>query len=262
MLIAPALSPLRTWCVTRLPLARFVPLALTLSCAASAANGTPLSETALGAVLAFALVAQFRLWDDIVDRHRDRSRYPERVLTQAASVRPLALLCGGLGVTNLCALAVFVDVSAAAGLLLLSAGLGIWYACEPPRDALHAHVVLLKYPAIVLLLSQPLARPQELLLAAAAVYTAMCAFELLDDALAHGRARAALAVHLGALSAIPALASDSAAPGVVGVLLAGALALLCWRRRRRSPIGFTAYLPFVAAAIALVSIARISGGVG
>src|SRR5260221_12565397 len=51
--------------------------------------GTSAFETDL--VLTLALVITFRIWDDLMDRDRDRTRHPERVLVRASSTNPVVI---------------------------------------------------------------------------------------------------------------------------------------------------------------------------
>ena len=257
MLMDASLAPVRAWRASRLPLVRFVPLALFLSWAASSPNDASWSEAAIGAVLAFALVAQFRLWDDIVDRHRDRAAHPERVMAQATSARAFALLCVALGAGNLLGLVAIKGLVPAGAYLLLAAGLCAWYRCDRPRDWVHTHVLTLKYPAFVLLLALPQVPMHALALSALVVYSAMCAFELLDNAADRGVDYAALGMHCAALSAVPAITHHGFMAQPASMLVGVMLALGGWRRYVGKPPHYTAYLPFVAAAIALHS---ISGG--
>ena len=39
--------------------------------------------------LALALVMTFRIWDDLMDRERDRMKHPDRVVVRASSIAPL-----------------------------------------------------------------------------------------------------------------------------------------------------------------------------
>jgi hypothetical protein len=76
-----SLEAIGAWRAQRLPLARFGLLALLLAWAAGADTMTAAGALA-SIVLALSLVAQCRLWDDLVDRERDRRAQPERLLGQ------------------------------------------------------------------------------------------------------------------------------------------------------------------------------------
>ena len=83
---------------SRMPLARLVPLALFLA-AVSLVDPIDrrLSTLGLRALVAFLLVVELRLWDDLEDRARDGALHPERVLVRAPGARPfvgLAVLLG------------------------------------------------------------------------------------------------------------------------------------------------------------------------
>lgn len=107
-----------------------------------------------GAVLiAGALIAQLRLWDDLADRARDRLRTPDRVLVRtrhAASFAALVLAAGVLAGAwfllhgSVRSLSVYLAMVGALGLAYHSpAGMAL---ARPARTSL----LLIKYPIIVL----------------------------------------------------------------------------------------------------------------
>ena len=171
-----SLEAIGAWRATRLPLARYLPLSFLLAwaaCGSAAASARGIAAAAL----AFGLVTQCRLWDDLADRARDRRAHPERVLAQARSVEPFVLAVVVLGGAHALALAVLNGPLHALGAGALFAGFAAWYRWHTRRGSAHALVLLLKYPAFVLLLAAPGTWP---LAAAAVVYGALCAFEWLD----------------------------------------------------------------------------------
>ena len=106
--------------------------------------------------LATTLVIFWRLWDDLEDLPADRERHPYRVLVLARSTTPFVWLTVGLGVGA--ALLMLVTRSS---WVLLQFGLlclvtAAWYRLGRRRvhGVLAYHVVLLKYPAIVLMVAQ------------------------------------------------------------------------------------------------------------
>ena len=171
-----SLEPLRAWRAERLLLARFGPLALML---AWAACGSALASArgVAAAALAFSLVAQCRLWDDLADRGRDLRSHPERVLVRARSLAPFLYATVLLGGANALALCAFNGPAHALGAAALFAAIAGWYRWHARRELAHALMLLLKYPAFVPLLAAPGTWP---LAAAAVVYGALCAFEWLD----------------------------------------------------------------------------------
>jgi hypothetical protein len=187
---------LTAYIAERLPVRLLLPVAGVLALAAGA--GGPRSIQALGAdgALALVLVVQFRAWDDLADRERDRAGHPGRVLVRTASAGPVALGCLALA----CAAFTWIAIRDGAGVSLavlaaLNGGLAVWYARRGPRTAAGDHVLLAKYPVMVLVIAggRVGAHPMRALLAAAAVYLAACVYEAWHDraAPAAGRALAA-----------------------------------------------------------------------
>ncbi len=178
----------RAYVRERFPLALYVPLAVLLAVAAEVASGAqPLAMRVRAVLLAWGLVFQFRLWDDLADRERDRRERPERVLSRARALRPfhllLAVAAGGNGV--LLGLPQ-PSLPVLAGYLALLAAFAGWYAVLRHRLRWRigaALVVLTKYPVFVALLALPVrgAPAWRLPLAMAVVYLCFGAYELLHD---------------------------------------------------------------------------------
>lgn len=137
----------------------------------------------LDVLLAWLLIAEFRLWDDLTDRERDRVAHPERTLVTAPGVHRFVAMCVALGAMNVAATAALHGVPAAVGLLALHAGTSAYYRWRPVTRTRTSDLLLLgKYPGFVLLLAQPMATPRPLVAAGAvAVYAAACAFEIWHD---------------------------------------------------------------------------------
>jgi hypothetical protein len=176
---------------SRMPARLYVPLALLLSMAAmlgGQAKGAGQFLTSVG--LAWTLVFQFRLWDDLIDLARDKQDHPDRVLCRAQSVKPFRVIAALLAGFNLAVLA-GIDSSAndwrrSLSFTVLTAAMFLWYRF---RDNTHlsplgrSHIKLLKYPMFILLLS-PLVKPEGtllLVLSATLVYLCFSVFELLDQ---------------------------------------------------------------------------------
>lgn len=247
-----AWSVLYAWRATRLPVLRFGLLALLVGWAASVGPAFDGYGFAVRVVLAFALIAQFRLWDDLVDRERDRSLHPQRVLARSGNVRVFVAACVLLGALNLVGLLAWRGAAVSAGGGLLCLGAALWYRAHAARGSVHAHVLLLKYPAFVALLASPLSDPWTTVLAAAALYSALVSHEL-RDTLPAGAVRAVLLIVHGSVLALTACAPDFAvggwiAAGAVVVVLAGA----GLHRRALPALPGNAYRPFAAALVVLV----------
>jgi 4-hydroxybenzoate polyprenyltransferase len=195
-----------SYLTTRLPASRFGPLAIALVLASLTGESVPTLGTLLQRLLlATSLIVQFRIWDDLADRQRDRDRHPERILPAARRLGPFHGL--------------WVVAAAAAGALLalgpcpawrlsvyglFGLALGLWYTAGRRRwtqSLLHYHVVLAKYPVFVYLIGGGTARPLPRVLAALSVYLALCAYEVLHDPETAGvpGARRALQAEVAAL---------------------------------------------------------------
>jgi hypothetical protein len=251
MLIGDALAPLHAWRTTRFPLPRFLPLALLLAwpAAAAAADGAVIPFLARVA-LAFSLLAQFRLWDDLIDRHRDRSRHPERVLARLDRADAFVLAALVLGFVNVAGVTLSSGVRAASALLLLDAAAALWYALQRERTLLHTHVVLFKYPVFVLLLAPAWPPDGPVLLGAGLLYCAMCLFELLDSTPGECPLPPHYALHAALMAATAALASSLLIGAAVSLLLAAIVAQRSGARYARLALP---YGPFLALAMSLLT---------
>lgn len=153
---------------------------------ASTATPTPVTLVYASALSALLLL-QFRLWDDLEDRAHDSAAHPERVLvrTPAAPFRRALMwvtltnvaLCGVSGSTAALEIA-FLDVSFFAAYRQTRRHVpdGVW----------RFSILLIKYPAFVVVVATVLGTPQAARLAAAAAtaYVTACLYEAL-----HGRRR-------------------------------------------------------------------------
>lgn len=247
-----SLEGIGAWRTSRLPLARFLPLAALLAWTAAAAGSPTATHVLVSIVIAFALVAQCRLWDDLVDRDRDRVMHAERVLARAAAIQPFVLIASLLAVSNAVMLGAYRGVDAVAMFVVLTVALGSWYRLYTRRDLLHTHVLLAKYPCFVVLLAVPPFDVERLAVLAASLYFAMCAFELLDGTRHVRRAsRWAYGVHAGLLACAAVQLHPTPAGLAAGTAL-GALLALAWLRERgaQAPTG-SRYVPFVCCALTL-----------
>jgi hypothetical protein len=161
----------------------FVPLALALALAASAGDLSA-GVLAVDAGFALMLLAQFRSWDDLADRGRDAVSHPDRVIVQAASIAPIVGFSGALAILNIC-LAIERDASGIAITVLttLIFVLGTWYAVRTGRTAAGDHLLLSKYPAMVVVIAgaRVLSQPFVILGSALALYLVVCAYEVWHD---------------------------------------------------------------------------------
>jgi 4-hydroxybenzoate polyprenyltransferase len=262
---------------TRVPVRIYLPLALFLTVAGQAGGRPPaLPGLAFLVGLAYVLVLGFRLWDDLIDRERDRSRHPDRVLSQVGSVR---VFRGFLFVTFAVAAAMVASREGAASRLAATAflcgGLFIWYRVRGRfhvKGIVNYHLVLLKYPVIVYILGSPSLQAglSHLLMAMVLVYLCFCIYEVLHDAdlrAAQG-ARAALALEMWALGATSVLMAVTLfGQWRIAGLLQGTLALLgilflarLFRLHRTRPVSSRwSYTVFVVGFLQVLTF-HLSGG--
>lgn len=237
------------WRASRLQGSRFLPLAMIVAWAAWLGGDRTQGPSVVMLVVAYSLIAQFRLWDDLVDRERDRGAHPGRVLSGAGDTTPFVATVWGLGVINGIALYALNDWVALSGLLGLHGALGLWYARAATRGMIHDHVLLLKYPVFVMLLASPASNPGLLVSTSVLVYAALCAFELLDRSVGGWSQRCVLALH-GAVLAVAAFkVRTDWVDGAAAVALALLLAIVWWRHGCDRPLRSGRYLPFAAVAI-------------
>jgi 4-hydroxybenzoate polyprenyltransferase len=135
--------------------------------------------------LAGTLVGQFRFWDDLADRRRDRVDHPERILSRTRSLVPFWGVLVALLLFNLLAVGMSRPPVALGLLGGCDAAFLAWYGVLRHRVpvVLRAPVLLLKYPAFVYLLA---ARPDcpagpSLIAPLILVYVLLCAYEWWHD---------------------------------------------------------------------------------
>lgn len=140
------------------------------------------------AMCGFAL--QLRLWDDLADVDFDRRQHPHRVLPQSAHRDRFWQLLLLLVALNFTAALPFRPWPAITSLLLLHVILAAWYLwpSRHRRIVANYHVVLLKYPMLLLSLAMPLtdaplpARGTAMAVALSlAIYTTLCIYEVIHD---------------------------------------------------------------------------------
>ncbi len=133
-------------------------------------------------LLAYAVLWQLRLWDDLVDLPQDRIHHPQRLLVKVQSTTPFVAATVLVFLANLAWLWTRTWPPHAwllyLGLVLI---LAAWYGGLRHRlrsPVLHYHVILLKYPALVYLLAPPTNIPWRGMLCA---YLAACVYEVAHD---------------------------------------------------------------------------------
>jgi 4-hydroxybenzoate polyprenyltransferase len=166
----------------RLPVRLLLPASVGLGLVAVGLE-TP-ATLSVAVVTAGLLVTQFRLWDDLADRHRDTIDHPERVLVNADSVTPVRIVCAGLAAANVGWVFARDGFGAPLALLIaLNSGAALWYARRGVRTTATDHLLLAKYPAIVALVAgtRIAANPARTLLAMVSAYLAACVYEAWHD---------------------------------------------------------------------------------
>jgi 4-hydroxybenzoate polyprenyltransferase len=168
----------------RLRAGRLLPAGLLVVFAVLAGRGWSWgAATAADIAAAFALVIAFRMWDDVMDRERDRSRHPQRIVVRASSTVPFTVAAVAVAIGA----GILVGVThgpASVGLLAAySAVLAASYATRGPRSAVREWILLLKYGVFTLaLVGLPAALTPRGLLSAAAAFALACVYEWLHDA--------------------------------------------------------------------------------
>jgi 4-hydroxybenzoate polyprenyltransferase len=146
---------------------------------AAGARGSP----AWTLLIAAALVAQFRLWDDLEDLPYDRVHAPQRALVRSTNLGAFrVVLAASVGLVA-SAFALLLEWERAGAYLLLLVALAAIYRTTDsrgPRRPLRAQLVVLKYPGFVLLLADQPATPRALA-AALALYAALALHERHDQ---------------------------------------------------------------------------------
>jgi 4-hydroxybenzoate polyprenyltransferase len=162
----------------------FIPAALVVAAAASAGTGIDPRGWTVDTLGALLLLGQFRLWDDLADRARDRATHPSRVLVRATRVAPFIATCLTLAIVNVVLAAWLRGTAAAAAVVALDVAAAAWYTWRPAQRSAATDLVLLtKYPAFVLLLAVGSTSSFPLtVLSATAIYVLACAFEVWHDA--------------------------------------------------------------------------------
>ncbi|MBE0619920.1 MAG: hypothetical protein IH605_04950 [Burkholderiales bacterium] len=134
------------------------------------------------AALLALLIAQFRLWDDLYDLAHDREHHAQRVLVRAAKLLPFRILLAVSFATGLGALVLVAEAERGIAYALLVAAFLTLYRVLKRRPAtrlLRTQLVLLKYPAFILIVAP---HPLQLrsLAAAMVLYLLLSAYDAHD----------------------------------------------------------------------------------
>ena len=175
---------LRAYARERIRLEVFAPAIALLSFAAVWVAGAEDLNLAVGGgalVLMTLLILQFRLWDDLADRDRDRAAHPHRVLVahDAAPFRGLLIVL--LVATGVVGFAIGGN-SALVSIPVLNGCALVLYRSIRPRlsaDLWPALLVATKYPALVALVATIVGEPvlNRLLLGCLTTSVGACLYE-------------------------------------------------------------------------------------
>lgn len=135
-------------------------------------------------LLSLGFVVQFRIWDDVADRHADAGRHPGRVSSRIHSAAPLIVLIVAIGAAILASVTTRGGSMAPIALLVtLWIVFAAWYATRGDRTAWRDHVLLLKYPAFAAIVcgsGRAVTSPAGLLMLTV-LYLAFCLYEAWHD---------------------------------------------------------------------------------
>lgn len=170
----------------------FGPVVLLLTIAACwSAHALHLSAFACALILMALIVTQFRLWDDLADRERDRATHPDRVLVRAKPIS-FQLLTVALAAAGLGAAWFFGGPRPLLALGLLDAVFAVLYALVRPHLGITVWqypVLLAKYPAFATVVALSVGGPTvgRSVSAALLIYGAALAYETLHSRPASSR---------------------------------------------------------------------------
>lgn len=169
---------------TRERLLRLPLLAAGLLVTAGAEFGRGRSSLAIAAAdfaISLCLVVAFRAWDDLMDRERDRTRHPERIVVRAALTMSLVVAAACLGTAGIIAVWLVNGETSAALLVTLCGVLAAWYVTRGRRSGNGDRILLFKYAVFTWALIGPAAFTPRGLASAIGVYLAACLYEWLHD---------------------------------------------------------------------------------
>jgi 4-hydroxybenzoate polyprenyltransferase len=131
--------------------------------------------------IALCLVVSFRIWDDVMDRERDRLRHPERVVARTGSTAPLSLAALGFAVSGAGVLFRTRGLAPVWLLIAFSMALATWYAVRGERSAAGDRILLFKYAVFTVALIGPAWPTPRGAASALGVYLAACIYEWRHD---------------------------------------------------------------------------------
>ena len=160
----------------RLPMRTFGPIAAAIALPSQFPAFRGAGAFAIDTSICWLLLAQFRLWDDIVDRERDRERYPHRVLTRTAHIGGYIAACAALASINALVLRFRERPDVTLPLLAaLTLALAVGYT-QPARSSGLDLLRLAKYPVFVLLVAMDRPPGATLMVLSAAILAFVAAF--------------------------------------------------------------------------------------
>lgn len=119
--------------------------------------GGVLPRMVCAVVIAGLSLIAFRLMDDLADQTHDSAVHPERCLVQTRYINSFWAMSVCLAMALIMLTTLWFDSSRGLGMLLLAVALyalGMAYRTAANRRAIVAAAVLLKYPAVILLMAK------------------------------------------------------------------------------------------------------------
>src|SRR5438874_2827429 len=132
--------------------------------------------------ISLCLVISFRIWDDLMDRERDRILHPTRVVVRARSIRSLSIAASGIALAGASVLLRARGAGAISVLIAFSGVLAVWYAVRGTRSAAGDRILLSKYAVFTVVLIGPASFTPRPAASALLVYLAACIYEWRHDA--------------------------------------------------------------------------------
>jgi 4-hydroxybenzoate polyprenyltransferase len=142
---------------------------------------TSAAAAAADLTISLCCVFAFRIWDDVMDRERDRVRHPERLAIAPGSVAALSIAASCLALAATGALLRVHGIAPVALLIAFTGLLAAWYTLRTARTAAGDRILLLKYAIFTLALTGPAPFRPRAVVVALGVYLTACVYEWRHD---------------------------------------------------------------------------------
>jgi hypothetical protein len=139
-------------------------------------------DVGIAVALAILLVTPFRIVDDLVERHADSRRHPDRLPGAAGSAAPFVVTAIASWSTAAVLILDHAGMVAAGLFAGFTALMTVWYGWRGSRSAARDRVLLLKYPVFSAVIAGDAAiRTMRGALALVVVYLCSCTYEWAHD---------------------------------------------------------------------------------